>query len=152
MTIEESLHEELKAAMKSRATDVVNAIRQLKSKVQETVNDPRFSGVINDSLYRKVIRSYVGSLRKGIGELEAAGAKGAQLRRSYQREIEFFSRWLPQTADEDETRRRVQQARAELGSDDPKRAGQLMGQLMKTYRDQLDPGLTKRIVDEELAN
>lgn len=151
MTIENELTTQLKAAMKSKDTETLQAIRQLKSKVQEAVNDPKFAGEVDDELYRKVIQSYVGSLRKGIAELEAGGERSKELRQRYQREIDLFATWLPQLAGEDETRRLVKAALDELGVRDPKQSGRVMGHLMKSHRARLDASLTRRLVDEVLA-
>ncbi|MEM6732047.1 MAG: GatB/YqeY domain-containing protein, partial [Myxococcota bacterium] len=147
---ESDLSDLLKTSMKSKDMEKVKAIRQLRSKVQETQNAPGFSGEVDDALYVKVIKSYVGSLKKGIGELESAGEKGAALRQQYQREIDLFSQWLPELAGEDETRKLVKEALTELGVTDPKQAGRVMGHLMKANKDRLDPGVTKRILSEEL--
>lgn len=152
MTIEDELTTQLKAAMKSKDTETLQAIRQLKSKVQEAVNDPKFTGEVDDDLYRRVIQSYVGSLRKGIVELEAGGERSIELRQRYQREIDLFATWLPQLAGEDETRQLVETALDELGVRDPKQSGRVMGHLMKNHRGRLDAGLTRRLVDEALGD
>lgn len=151
MAIENELNELMKSAMKAKEMDKVKAVRQLKSKVQEEVNAKGFSGEVNDALYVKVIKSYVGSLRKGITELEAGGDKTAGLRDQYQWEIDLFSQWLPTLAGEAETRKLVRDALSETGVTDPKQTGRVMGHLMKSHKDRLDPGLTKTIIEEELG-
>ncbi|MEO0812273.1 MAG: GatB/YqeY domain-containing protein [Myxococcota bacterium] len=137
--------------MKSKDTSKVKALRQLKSKVQEEVNSKGFSGEIDDALHLKVIKSYVGSLKKGIGELEQGGEKTVALREQYQWEIDLFSQWLPTLAGADETRTLVKAALAELGVTDAKQSGRVMGHLMKSHKDKLDAGLTKKILQEELG-
>ena len=151
MTIENELNELLKASMKSKDTSKVKALRQLKSKVQDEINSKGFSGEIDDALHLKVIKSYVGSLRKGIGELEQGGEKTLALREQYQWEIDLFSQWLPTLAGADETRTLVKAALAELGITDAKQSGRVMGHLMKSHKDKLDAGLTKKILQEELG-
>ncbi len=151
MSIESELNELMKTAMKAKEMDKVKAVRQLKSKIQEEVNAKGFSGELDDALYVKVIKSYAGSLKKGIGELEAGGERTAGLRKQYQWEIDLFSQWLPTLAGEAETRALVQKALGELGVTDPKEAGRVMGHLMKSHKDTLDPGLTKKIIGEELG-
>ncbi|MEL6544057.1 MAG: GatB/YqeY domain-containing protein, partial [Myxococcota bacterium] len=96
-------------------------------------------------------KSYVGSLKKGIGELEQGGEKTVALREQYQWEIDLFSQWLPTLAGADETRTLVKAALAELGVTDAKQSGRVMGHLMKSHKDKLDAGLTKKILQEELG-
>lgn len=151
MTIESEINERLKSAMKARETETVQAIRQLKSKLQEATNQADFNGKVDDALYLKIIKSYVGSLKKGIGELAQGGEKTVKLREQYQREIDLFDEWLPTLYDEKKTREVVKTALNETGVSDAKFTGKVMGHLMKAHKDQLDAALAKKIIDEELS-
>ncbi|MEM6532218.1 MAG: GatB/YqeY domain-containing protein [Myxococcota bacterium] len=150
MTIESDLNDQLKTAMKAKEMDKVKAIRQLKSKVQEASNQPNFTGDVDDALYVRVIKSYVGSLKKGIAELAQGGERTVALREQYQWEIDLFGQWLPTLLDEAATRELVKKALEETGVNDVKMSGKVMGHLMKSHKDQLDPGLAKTLIAEAL--
>ena len=65
-------------------------------------------------------------------------------------EIDYLAPWLPVELDETATRELVRAAIAELGVDDVKQAGRVMGHIMKGGAD-LDGGLVNRLVREELG-
>jgi uncharacterized protein YqeY len=150
MSIEEQLNADLKEQMRAKAADTVACIRQLKSKVQETVNAKGFSGPVDDALYQKVIASYVKSLEKGISELQAAGDRGEALRARYQAEIDYLARYMPKLLGEADTLVLVKKAIAASGVNDPKQAGKVLGVLMKEHKGQIDTTLAKRLVEREL--
>lgn len=151
MSIEEQLNEDLKTAMRSKAADTVACIRQLKSKVQETVNAKDFKGPVDDALHQKVIASYVKSLEKGISELLAAGERSQPLRDKYAAEIAYLGKYMPKMLSEAETLDLVKKAIATLGITDPKQAGKVLGVLMKEHRGSMDTHLAKTLAEKELA-
>ncbi|MEO1174185.1 MAG: GatB/YqeY domain-containing protein, partial [Myxococcota bacterium] len=69
----------------------------------------------------------------------------------YQAEIDMFDQWLPTLLDETATRALVKEALEATGVTDAKLAGKVMGHLMKNHKDQLDPGLAKKLINEELG-
>ncbi len=149
MSIESQLGEELKAAMKAKQTDLLACIRQLKSKVQETVNAEGFSGPVDDALYQKVIASYIKSLEKGIGEL--AGERGQALRDKYHAEITYLKKYLPEMLSEDKTREVVKKAIADAAATTAAQAGKVMGLIMKEYKGKVDSAMAKKMVDQLLG-
>lgn len=151
MSIERSLEEDLKGAMRAKDATTVACIRAVKTKVKETTTAKGFSGEVDEALYRRVITAYVKQLRNALPELEAAGERGREIRESYLKEISYLERYLPTLLGEAETRALVEKVIADLGVSDPKRAGQVMGAVMKQHRESVDPALVKRFVDEILA-
>lgn len=151
MSIEAKLDEELKKAMRAKDAALVACIRQLRSKMQETVNAPGFSGAVDDALYQKVIASYVKSLEKGISELEAAGERGQALRDKYRAEIRYLQPYLPSLKSEDETRAIVAATVARLSASGSKQVGAVVGAIMKEHKGSVDPALVRRLVEAALA-
>jgi hypothetical protein len=152
MSIQERLDAALKDAMRSRQADVVACIRQIKSKVQETVNQATFQGAVDDALHQQVIGSYVKSLEKGITELSAAGARSETLVARYRSEIDYLRQYLPQMLDEAATQTLVQQAIAQAGATQPRQVGQVLGMLMKEHRGRIDAALAKRLAEAALQS
>lgn len=151
MSIEEQLNDDLKNAMRSKAADTVACIRQLKSKVQETVNAKGFSGPVDDALHQKVIASYVKSLEKAIVELQAAGERSKPLCDKYAAEIAYLGKYMPKMMSEAETLALVKKTIAALGVTDPKQAGKVLGALMKEHKGSIDAGLAKGLVEKTLS-
>ena len=151
MSIEEQLNDDLKNSMRSKATDTMACIRQLKSKVQETVNAKGFSGPVDDALYQKVIGSYTKSLEKGITELAVGGERTQALRDKYAAEIAYLNKYLPKTLDEAQTLSLVQAAVATLSTPDPKQAGKIMGMVLKDHKGEVDSALLRSLIDRVLS-
>ena len=150
MTIQEELAGELKEAIKMGDTARRNVIRQVETEVAVAKAAPGFKGEIDDELYSKIIVTYVKKMEKARQEFAALGERGADQAAKLAYEVEYLARWMPQLAGEDETRALVKAAIAELGVDDPKMAGRVTGQVMKSGTG-LDGSLVNRLVREELG-
>lgn len=148
--IEARLSEDLKTYMRARDADTVACIRQLRSKVQESVNAKDFKGPVDDALHVRVIGSYVKSLEKGIQELLPAGERSAPLREKYATEIKFLKRYLPAMLTQDEVHKLVREAIAASGITDPKQGGKVLGLLMGQHRGRIDASVAKDLIDKEL--
>lgn len=147
MSIREELAAELRDSMKTGDTRRRAAVRQIETEVAMARTQPGFTGEINDDLYRSVIASYVKKMDKARREFEAAGERGKANADKLAFEIDYLNRWLPQKLDESETAALVKMAIAELGATgDPKKAGLVVGHLMKTRGGDLDGGLVNRLV------
>ena len=150
MTIHDELAIELKAAMRERDKPRINVIRQIETEVSLAKSAPGFSGEVDDELYLETIESYVKKMDKARLEYEAAGARGRDNADKLAYEIAYLDRWLPDKLDEGQTRALVQQAIAELGSDDPKMTGRVIGHVMRSGQE-VDGALVNRLVREELG-
>lgn len=150
MGIQKELAAELIDGIKSRDRARTNVIRQIETEVAVAKAAPGFTGTVDDDLYQATIVSYVKKMEKAKAEFEAAGERGVEQAAKLAYEIDYLARWMPQLPGEDETRKIVEGAIAELGVDDPKMMGRVMGHIMKSGIE-LDGGLVNRIVREELG-
>lgn len=150
MSIQEEFAAELKDAMKSRDSARTGVIRQVETEVAVAKAAPGFKGEVDDSLYKKTIVAYVKKMEKARKEYEELGERGAEQAEKLAFEVDYLSRWVPQLPGEEETRQIVRAAIAELGVDDPKMMGRVMGHVMKSGVE-LDGGLVNRLVREELG-
>jgi uncharacterized protein YqeY len=151
MSIKDDLAAELKDAMRASDKRRLGVIRQIETEVSRAKSEPGFGGEVDDALYVKTISSYVKRMDKARQEYEELGDRGADQAAQLAYEIEYLSRWLPTALSEDETREIVAGAIAELGVDDPKVAGRVVGHIMKSGREGLDGGLVNRLVREALG-
>ena len=151
MSIKDELRSELKDAMRQHDQRRMDVIRQVETELSMVKSAPGFKGEIDDALYRQVIASYSKKMEKAKEEYAGLGDRARPMAEKLQWEVEYLSRWLPRKLDEEQTRALVRQTIAELGVSDPKQLGKVVGQLMKTRKDDLDGGLVSKIVREELA-
>jgi uncharacterized protein YqeY len=150
MTIKEELAANLKEAMRAKDKPQINVIRQIESEIGIQKSAPGFTGEIDDELYLQTISSYVKKMKKAQAEFEAAGERGATQAAKLAYEVEYLSQWLPEEIDEETTRNLVRAAMAELGVDDPKQMGRVIGHIMRNEPG-LDGGMVNRLVREELG-
>ncbi|MFQ5968233.1 MAG: GatB/YqeY domain-containing protein [Acidimicrobiia bacterium] len=151
MTIADELQAELEDAMRAKDRARLDVIRQVRTEASIRASAPGFFGEVDDDLYQEVISSYVKKMSKARAEYEALGEAGAEMAEKLAFEVSYLDRWLPQMQDEEETRALVRGAISELGVEDPKQAGRVIGHLMKAHPGELDGGLVNRLVREELA-
>jgi len=150
MSIQEQLTADRIAAMKSGDRRVVNVVRQVDSEVAVAKSAPGFSGEVDDELYLATIAAYVKKMDKARAEYVDIGDRGRDQVESLGFEIEYLSQFLPESLSEDGTRALVQRTIAEVGADDPKMKGQVIGAVMRSG-EELDGALVARLVSEELV-
>jgi uncharacterized protein YqeY len=152
MTIKEELSAELIDAMKARDARRRDVIRMVEAEVSLARSAQGFQGEVDDDLYRKIIATYAKRMDKAKAEFEQAGERGAAMVEKLGWEVEYLSRWLPKKLDEESTAVLVRSTIEELGvAGDPKASGQVIGQIMRTHKDEVDGGLVNRLVAESLS-
>ena len=151
MSLEQELNNLLKERMKARDSEAVGVIRMIKSRVLEQKKSADFSGEVTDELVLKVIATYVKQMKKALVEYERMGADGNDQAEGLKFEIAFLEPFLPKKLDEAATRELVAAAAARESIADPKQMGRLIGAVMKTHRDQVEPALVKQFAQEILT-
>lgn len=149
-TIQEALAAELKDALRAGDQNRKDVIRSIETEVARAKAEPGFTGEVDDTLYEQIIASYVKKMDKAQTEYKELGERGAAMAAKLGFETEYLSQWLPTRLDEAATQALVDAAIAELDVDDPKRAGQVVGHLMKSRAGELDGALVNRLVREAL--
>jgi uncharacterized protein len=150
MSIESQLTDLLKEAMRTKDQPTKDVIAMIKTKHMERRTSAGFKGPLDDSLWLEVIGAYQKQAKKSREEYAALGDKGVDNLAALDFEIAFCARFLPQLAGDDEVRAAVRETLARLAVTDPRQAGKVMGEIMKTNRGKFDPASVKRIVEEEL--
>ncbi len=151
MSIQEDLAAELKDALKAKDQPRKNAIRSVETDVARAKSELGFDGEIDDDLYLTVIAGYVKKMTKAITEYEDLGERGQEMAAKLRYETDYLSRWLPQKLSEEATRDLVTAAISDLGVDDPRQAGRVMGHIMRAHKSDVDGSMVKRLVDEALG-
>ena len=151
MPLAAQLDETLKAAIKDKDTRTANVVRMLKTKLTERTTAKGFSGEVDDALVLDVVGVYRKQLQKALAEYEKVGDRGAAQAAELRFEIEFCERYLPKGLDEGTLRAVVGERLSALGIKDPKQAGRVVGDVMKTHKGQVEAADVKRIAEELLA-
>jgi uncharacterized protein YqeY len=150
MALEQTLNDTLTQAIKTKDGKTADVVRMIKTKIQERRTAKGASGQVDDALVLEVIGAYRKLLQKAVVEYEKAGERGAAQAAALRFEIEFCERYLPKTMDDAAVRALVTERIVTLGISDPKQAGRLVGEIMKTHKGQVEAGDVKRIAEELL--
>ncbi|MEN8040179.1 MAG: GatB/YqeY domain-containing protein [Actinomycetota bacterium] len=151
MTIEEQLRQDQITAMKAKDKATLNAIRSVQTEVSAAKSAPSFSGEVDDTLYTKTIATYVKRITKSKAEYDTMGESGVEQSSKLAYEIDYLTKYLPKTLDEDATRALVDATIAEIGADADTPAGRVIGAVMKSGKD-VDGALVNRLVREALES
>lgn len=141
----------LREAMRAKNERTVNCLRMLKTKLTEKRTSVGFQGELTDAVVQEVAAAYVKQLEKALVEFAAAGERGAAMREELTFEIEYLRRFLPKRLDADKTHALVRSAIAQVGATEPREAGKVVGQVMKTHKAEVDAATVKRIAEELLG-
>jgi uncharacterized protein YqeY len=150
MGLEQELSDTLTRAIKEKDQRTADVVRMLKSRLQERRTAKGFTGTVDDALVREVIGAYRKQLQKALAEFEKVGARGADQVAQLRFDIAFCERYLPKGLDEAALRALVRDRLAALGITEPKQAGRLVGDVMKTHKGQVEAADVKRIAEELL--
>ena len=150
MPLEQQLTDTLTRAIREKDQRTADVVRMLKTRLQERRTAKGFSGTVDDAVVQDVISAYRKSLQKALAEYEKVGERGAAQAAALRFEIEFCERFLPKGLGDDALRSLVQERLRALAITDPKQVGRLVGDVMKTHRDQVDAADVKKIAEELL--
>ena len=152
MALEETLNDTLRQAIKGQDARIAAVVRMIKTKLMERRTAKGFSGLVDDALVLDVVGAYRKQLQKALVEFEKVGERGAAQADELRFEIAFCERYLPRGLDADALRALVQDRLRALGITDPKQAGRLVGDVMKTHKGQVEAAEVKRVAEELLAS
>ena len=151
VSLETQINERMKEAMRGKDKPTSMLMRMIKSQVTERKTSKNYKGEEGDELWMSVIESYVKSSKKNLKEYEALGDEGQEHATQVRWEIEALSCYLPQLADEAQTKLWVQAALDRLEGAGTINIGRLMGEVMKAHKGQVEPSLVKSIAQDILA-
>jgi uncharacterized protein YqeY len=156
MNIADELKERLKQAMRDGNVEAKDHIRSILSKVTEHCVANRLSRtkpVPNEEII-KVIAAHKKSLEKAIKLFEKGGSDvNNEIAQAYLKEIAFCETFLPDDAEgQGQIQEWVDAAVAELGANDVKQVGRIIGHVMKSHKDEKPDGaLVKKLALDKLS-
>ena len=148
MPIVEDVTAQMKDAMKAKDEHRLSALRSMRTAF---LNEMKKDG--SESLSDEVCEGLMRKLEKQRKESIDAFEKGDRLELAEREHAELvvIQQFLPQLADEAQTRTWVEEAIASTGASGAKEMGKVMGALMKTHRAEIDGKIAQSIVQELLS-
>jgi uncharacterized protein YqeY len=149
MAIVDDVTSQMKDAMRAKDTLRLATLRSMRTAF---LNEMKKDG--SDSVSDAVCETLLRKLEKQRKESIEAFSKGGreEMAEAERAELAVIQEFLPQLADEAQTRAWVEAAIADTGASGPKEMGKVMGALMKAHKADLDGNLARGIVQELLAS
>jgi uncharacterized protein YqeY len=151
MGLMKDLDDRLKAAMRAKDERALKVIRMVRTRLKDHAREARVEGDLSDDDVRRIVAAYVKQLKKSLPEFEKGGQAAQAAIAGIQFEIDYLEPFLPTLLDEQRTRELVRAAVEALGTPPIQKAGLVIGRIMKEHRDEVDPLLVKRLVEETLG-
>jgi uncharacterized protein YqeY len=149
MAIVDDVTSQMKDAMRAKDALRLATLRSMRSAF---LNEMKKDG--SDSIPDAVCETLLRKLEKQRKESIDAFSKGGreEMAEAERAELAVIQEFLPQLADETQTRVWVEAAIAETGASGPKEMGKVMGALMKAHKAELDGNVAREIVQELLTS
>ncbi len=147
MSIADDVTSQMKAAMKAKEALRLSTLRSMRTVF---LNEMKKDG--SDSVSDEVCQTLLRKLEKQRKESIEAFTKGdrPEMAENERAELAVIQEFLPQLADEAQTRAWVEAAIAQTGAAGTKEMGKVMGALMKAHKTEIDGTLARGIVQELL--
>lgn len=150
MTLYETIHEALKAAMKAGEADRRDTIRFIESALKnEAIELRKPVSELSDDEVVAILRRLT-KQRRESAESYRAGAR-PDLAEKEEAELAIIGEYLPAALPEEELRRIVEEAKTETGASTKADFGKLMGAAMKKAAGRADGAAIKPFVEEALS-
>ncbi len=141
-----TIHEDMKAAMRSGEAFRRDTLRFLESALKNAALEKRVPlSEFSDEDARVVIRRSVKQREDSVAQYRAGGR--TELAEKEEREKEILAAYLPAAPDERAVREAVAKAIADTGASSPKDMGKVMGRVMKSLPNASGNDV-RRIVEE----
>lgn len=147
MAIVDEVTQQMKAAMRAKDKERLQAIRMIRARIIE-LSKTANADLSDDSVVaelrsmvkqrRDAAKTYVDGGRQDLADNELA-------------EVVVIEEFLPKLADEAQTQAWVEQAIASSGAASPKDMGRAMGALMKAHKGEVDGGLARKLIQSALS-
>lgn len=147
MTIQETIKENIKAAMKAHDEVRLSVMRGLSTaftnELVATKRPP--TEMLSDEEAIAVITRVAKQRKESINQFNAGGRP--ELAEAEEKELVILEEFLPTLMSVDEIKVLAEKKKAEMGITDPSKKGTLVGALMKDLKGKADGGDVKNVVD-----
>ena len=147
MALRERLNEDMKAAMKAREQNRLDALRLLLAAVKQREVDERIT--LDDGGMVAVIEKMLKQRRESIAQYEKAGRQDLADREKF--EISVLEGYMPQPLSQGEIEAIVAEAVASTGAKSAAEMGKVMGVVKPRLAGRADMGKVSALVKSKLA-
>jgi uncharacterized protein YqeY len=149
MSIVETVSTQMKEAMRAKDKLRLNVLRSMRTAFLNEMKKDN-SEEVSDEVCISLLRKLEKQRKESIEAFEKAGREEQAAAEREERSI--IQEFLPQLADEEQTRVWVQEAIASSGAEQPGDMGRVMGAMMKAHKGEIDGTLAKNIAAELLSS
>lgn len=146
MTIRSRIEEDVKAAMRSHASERRDTLRSLLAAIKQEEVDSQQSA--DDEMVLAVLRKQAKQRHETISDAKKAGREA--LAQEAQAELVIIEEYLPQMKSREEIQAEAEKVIAELGATGMGSMGQVMGVLMARLKDEADGRVVSDVVRQLL--
>ena len=147
MPLREQLNDDIKTAMKARATDRLNALRLMLSAVKQREVDERIT--LDDSAVIGVVEKMIKQRRESIAQYEKAVRQDLADKEKF--EIGVLEAYMPKQLSDAEVAAIIAQAVAESGAKSPADMGKVMAIVKPKLAGRADMGKVSGLVKAKLS-
>ncbi|MBU8920439.1 MAG: GatB/YqeY domain-containing protein [Bacteroidales bacterium] len=140
------IQEDLKSAVKERDKARTGTLRMMITELKNAELKDREQ--LTEEQEIAILSSYARKCRESLFEYEKAGRD--ELVAESKAELEIVKAYLPEQMSEDEIREEISMIVEETGASGLRDMGRVMGMMMKKFRNKVDGGMVKEIVEEIL--
>ena len=149
MTLEETINNDIKAAMMAKDEARLRAVRAIKSEIIKAKTEKGANGVISPEKEVQILQKMVKQRRDSITEFEKANRQ--DLIDKEKQEAEIIEKYLPAMMSAEEVIEIVKQAIATTGATSQKEMGKVMGIVSKQLAGKADNKLVADTVKSLLV-
>ncbi|MBW2713146.1 MAG: GatB/YqeY domain-containing protein [Deltaproteobacteria bacterium] len=149
MPIVETVSTQMKEAMRAKEKVRLNVLRSMRTAFLNEMKKDN-SEEVSDEVCISLLRKLEKQRKESIEAFEKAGRE--EQAAAEREEMSIIQEFLPQLADEEQTRAWVQEAIASSGAEKPGDMGRVMGAMMKAHKGEIDGTLAKNIAAELLSS
>ncbi|MCP4809829.1 MAG: GatB/YqeY domain-containing protein [Proteobacteria bacterium] len=147
MSIADRITADMKTAMRAKDKERLQAIRMIRAGIIEAAKAGK--GDVTDDDVLKLLRK-LSKQRKDAAETYVTGGR-QDLADIELAELDVINEYLPKLADEAQTLVWVDEAIAASGATAPNHLGKAMGALMKAHKADIDGGLARKLLQQQLS-
>ena len=140
------LQEDMKSAMRAKATLQLSTIRMLMAAVKKTVIDQKVAE--SDELILQIINTMIKQRRDSKEQFLKADR--AELAEKEGLEIDILQTYLPEPMDQTSIEKAIEKALNETQASGPKDMGKVMALLKKELQGRADMGMVSQLVKDKL--
>jgi len=149
MALEETINNDIKAAMMAKDEARLRAVRAIKSEIIKAKTEKGAGGVVSPEKESQILQKMVKQRRDSISEFEKANRQ--DLIDKEKEEVAVIEKYLPAMMSEAEVIEIVKQAIASTGATSQKEMGKVMGMVSKQLAGKADNKLVADTVKSLLS-